>query len=311
MKSFMKVIICAVVAGLLLASCMQGNSTTSEQMLTQVAQTVGVMKTQVAQLPTVTETVEPTTTVFSIPTFTPVATLLPTTTPIPPTPTAIASLAVGSVTDVTIPAGTTLQGGQTFVKTWKLSNSGSDAWEKDFMIVFTSGDQMGVSSITLGKVVYPGQSIQISATFTAPVTAGAHTANFLMSTSKGFTFGTGSNFDRPWSIKINVKDLFSVTAASVSASPSSYSGPCPATIKLIPSITANGTGTVTYYLRISGGHSDTFTMNFSAAATQTGSKVSWPIDASMTSLQVNVYVDNPNHQDFGILTIPIQCTTAP
>jgi|GEM_PF-1268073 len=308
MKPLIKFAIYAISASLILASCTQNNTTTNQVVMTQVEQTVNAMQTVIAQLPTATQPQAATPTELSLPTFTPVPTLWPTDTPIPPTPTSTASFAVASVTDVTIPAGTTLQGGQSFVKTWKLVNGGTYAWGKDFKIIFTSGDNMGITSITLGRLVYPGDSVQISATFKAPVAAGAHVANFMMSTDTGETFGLGSNFDRPWAIKITVANVFAVTSASVSSSTSSYSGPCPATINLTPSITANGSGTVIYYLKVSGSVSDTYSMNFSASGTQSGTKVSWPIDSSMSSLQISIYISDPNHQEFGSRTISISCT---
>jgi hypothetical protein len=214
---------------------------------------------------------------------------------------------VAKVVSSTNPPGTVLQGGQSFVETWQITNGGSAAWGANYKIVFTSGDYMGINSVTLGKVIWPNQTTQVSVTLTAPVTAGTHTASFLMSTDNGVTFGLGSNFDRPWSIQITVQNLFAVTSASVSASPSSYSGTCPTTIDLTPSITTNGTGTVTYYLNIAGNPTDTYSMTFAAAGTQSGQKIAYVVNSS-TSLNVKVYIDYPNHQDFGFLTIPITCT---
>jgi hypothetical protein len=131
-----------------------------------------------------------------------------------------------------------------------------------------------------------------------------------MMTGNGFDFGMGPKFDRPWSIVINVQNVFAVTSASITASPTSYVGKCPATIKLTPKITVNGSGIVTYYIRTSNApkNTDTYSLTFTSSGTQTGTVVSWPIDSSMTKLKVNVYIDNPNHQDFTVLTIPITCT---
>ena len=47
------------------------------------------------------------------------------------------------VKDVTIPDGTQLSAGEVFTKTWRLQNRGTCTWTPDYMLVYTSGDQMG------------------------------------------------------------------------------------------------------------------------------------------------------------------------
>jgi hypothetical protein len=303
MKLMKRIILLLAVSSLLFAGCVSGtNQPTTEEMQTRIANTVVALQTQVASQPTST----PLPTV-GLPTFTSVPTLLPTATHIPPTATTTPVFSISKVEDLSGTTGTTLKGGQTFVQTWRLTNGGTEAWSKDYKIIFVSGDNMGITSITIGKVVYPGSTYEVSVTFTAPVKTGSSTANFMMETPNGYKFGLGL-IDRPWSIKINIENLFEVTAASVTASANPYSGTCPATITLTPTITVNGSGTVTYYMRIGSGISDPTALVFTASGSANGNSVNWPIDASMTSLSVNVYIDNPNHQDFGTLTIPITCT---
>jgi len=303
MKLFKGILLLVAIFGLLLSSCAPKNNQPSvDEMQTLVARTVDALQTEIALQPTST----PVPTAL-LPTFTSIPTLLPTATRILPTATNTPVFSVARVEDLTIPAGTTLKGGQTFVKTWKITNGGTQTWGKDFKIVFVSGDSMGITSITLGKLVYPGTTYEVSVKFTAPVKAGSHTANFMLETNDGYQFGIGSA-DRPWLIRINVENIFQVTAASLVASVNPYVGPCPASITLTPYITVNGSGTVTYYIRIGSGITDTYSLTFTDSGILTGNIITWPIDASMTSLQANIYVDVPNHQDFGVLTVPITCT---
>jgi hypothetical protein len=290
----------------LLAGCAPTSSISTPDLQTLVAQTVVALQTQNALQAAFTQTAAPTET--SIPTFTSVPTLAPTATPIPPTPTEAEALYVSNVQDVTIPAGTVLKGGQSFVKTWRITNGGTAAWLASYRIVFVSGDSMGVNSITLGKQVNPGATYEVSATFIAPVTAGKHVASFMIETDNGYSFGLGRLAGEPWSIRITSENVFAATGASLSPSVNPYSGTCPATINLVPSITTNGSGTVTYYIKTSAGISDTYSLTFTNTGTQTGTTISWPVDATTGTLTAHIYIDYPNHQDFAAISIPVTCT---
>jgi hypothetical protein len=305
MKLINKIVPLILVSSLLISGCTTANPISTAEVQTLVAKTVEVLKTDIALQPTQTAVAQAETPVPLLPTFTSIPTLAPTATSIPPTATETVSLVVGSVEDLSSTG--TLKGGETFVKTWRITNGGTSAWTKDYKIVRVNGDNMGVSSISLGKVVYPGDSIKISVTFTAPVKAGAHSSGFMMETNNGYKFGLGAKSGSPWSFSIKVENVFSVSAATIS-SPGSYSGTCPATIYLVPQITVNGSGVVTYYVITPAGNSDTYSITFSGSGTATGSSVSLTVDSSMTSLNVNIYVDNPNHQSFNSVTIPITCT---
>ena len=307
MKSISRIIVVLSVADLLVSACTSAPTISTADLQTVVAQTVAAMQTETStEVP-----VQPTSTQAApteLPTFTPVPTLALTATPVPPTATTVPALVVGSVEDLTIPAWTTLKGGASFVKTWRITNGGTAAWSANYHIVYISGDKLGVSSVALGKAVNPGASIQISITCTAPVAAGSHTTNFMMETDNGYRFGMGASSGVPWAIKIKTSSVFAVTAASLAANPTSYSGACPASIDFKPTISTNSSGQVTYYIRFDNGVSSTYTLDFSAAGSASGTTVTWPIDSSMTSLTAHVYIDNPNHQDFGSLTVAITCT---
>ena len=93
------------------------------------------------------------------------------------------------VSDVTIPDGTVVSPGQTFVKTWALQNNGSCTWDTGFTIRFFSGDQMGGASGSVGSSVAPGGQADVSVSLTAPLTAGTYTGNWRMADDSGSTFG--------------------------------------------------------------------------------------------------------------------------
>ncbi len=83
-----------------------------------------------------------------MPTATPVVaapTAAPPTEAPPPEPTTAAGCTLGArwVADVTVPDNTALAPGTPFVKTWRVRNSGTCAWEPGTRLVFISGDPLG------------------------------------------------------------------------------------------------------------------------------------------------------------------------
>ena len=93
------------------------------------------------------------------------------------------------VADATIPDGTVMSPGQTFVKTWTLENNGSCTWDTGFTIRFFSGDQMSGGTGSVGSSVAPGGQADVSVLLTAPLTAGTYKGNWRMADDSGTTFG--------------------------------------------------------------------------------------------------------------------------
>ncbi|RPJ40404.1 MAG: hypothetical protein EHM21_14730, partial [Chloroflexi bacterium] len=132
----------------------------------------------------------------------PAPTVLPSSTPIPtftqvilPTATATPVCNMAAfMADVTIPDGTNVLAGTQFVKTWRIRNEGTCAWTPDYAAVFDSGDAMGAPPMQpLGVNVAPGQTVDISVTFTAPPTAGEYRSNWKLRASNGVIFGLGTS----------------------------------------------------------------------------------------------------------------------
>ena len=270
---------------------------------TAIAQTVVVLQTQLAVQPTMgtlpTATLNPTATITAVPTVIPTAV---------PVATQGPQYKAGPVTDVTIIDNTELQPGETFIKTWRIENSGSATWQPDFKIVFVSGNAMGApASQKLGKAVPPGESIDISLSLTAPTQTNTQIGNWMLETGNGVRFGLGVNADQPFWVKIVVKKLFAVTNA-VPNGPSTWSSICPGTLPLTAAITSSAAGKVTYYFVINGSNTSTQSISFTDAGTLTSSAYNYSITAT-GSLVVQVYIDDPNHQLFSsTLTIPVTCT---
>jgi hypothetical protein len=110
------------------------------------------------------------------------------------------------VKDVTIPDYTALNPGETFVKTWRMKNTGSCDWAADSSIGFFSGTQMGgPSSQSLGQIVAVGDQIDISLTLIAPTDPGTYTGYWMLLTPSGGRFGVGDAGDQSFWVLITVK----------------------------------------------------------------------------------------------------------
>ena len=153
---------------------------------------MGLTQTAFAQ-PTATLTPAPLATNTLLATFAP----LGTNTPSVPVNTCDGS---GFVSE-TVPDGTVMAPGQVFPKTWKLLNTGTCTWTATYKAVFTgtgNGGPMGGTSTPIGKIVKPGESIEISISFTAPTTGGDYVSWWKLQNDKGEFFGT------PFSVAIKV-----------------------------------------------------------------------------------------------------------
>ncbi len=140
--------------------------------------------------------------------FQPVApTATPTLTPQPatsPTPAGCADRATFAG-DVTIPDKTRLAPGATFVKTWRLRNSGTCAWDSTYALVFAGGDAMsGPAWLPLAGLVQPGSTVDVSVSLTAPAVNGTFRGSWLLRNGKGVLFGIGSDARQPFWVQIAV-----------------------------------------------------------------------------------------------------------
>jgi len=93
------------------------------------------------------------------------------------------------ISDVSIPDGTILAPGQTFVKTWMFKNTGSCTWSADYSLTYISGNAMGGATTSIGQSVAPGAQAEVSISFKAPNTVGTYTGYWRLANGQGVAFG--------------------------------------------------------------------------------------------------------------------------
>jgi hypothetical protein len=130
----------------------------------------------------------------------------PTNTPPPPTATPIpCDRASFVVKGETYKDGTEVVAGTSFLKTWRLKNTGSCTWGTGYSVVFISGDALSApaSFQMTTRPVAPGEEVDISIAMKAPDKTGEYTGNWKLRNSSGAIFGLGNN-NLPFWIKIKV-----------------------------------------------------------------------------------------------------------
>ncbi|HEX2907549.1 MAG TPA: NBR1-Ig-like domain-containing protein [Phototrophicaceae bacterium] len=82
--------------------------------------------------------------------------------------------------DVTIPDDTRFKPGQSFVKTWKVRNSGDLPWSAGYTLRFVNGNALtSITQFPLPGAV-PGAEVQISVSLTAPAAPGTYFGDWRM-----------------------------------------------------------------------------------------------------------------------------------
>jgi hypothetical protein len=207
-----------LVLGILLAACVARPTPQSpEAISTAAAQTVVAQitldagKAAVAELTRVFATLDapppslpPT---ITPPLVTPSPAIQPTLTLAPAaSPSQTACDAATFVGDVSVPDGTAFTPGASFVKTWRLRNSGRCTWTPDYAVVFVGGDQMGGDpALALAGEVAPGESVDVSVPLTAPLSPGAYQGSWMLRNATGVLFGVNTGASDPFWVRIRVQ----------------------------------------------------------------------------------------------------------
>ena len=150
----------------------------------------------VTPTPSATNTPQPTATQYH-----------PAATAIPPTSTAIPipCYRASFIEDVTVNDGTSFIAGTAFTKTWRIKNTGTCAWTKDFKIYFHSGNSMNAAaSAAFPAAVNPGGTVDLSVAMTAPSTTGDFTGNWMLKAANGTIFGVGTGGNAALTVVIKV-----------------------------------------------------------------------------------------------------------
>ncbi len=257
------------------------------------------------QLTTATPTLLPTATPTQLPTATPTPTFAPTAVPAP----CNLGYLVG---DVTIPDGTILNPGDSFIKTWRLENVGACTWTSSYSLVFTNGDLMSAPSVVqLPGNVAPGQTIDLSISMVAPLSAGTYQGYWMLRDPNGNLFGVGSYGSQNFWVQIVVyaSAEFAVTKVHGSVSPASYNGICPVTFNFHDNIWTNGAGTVTFYwLRSDGSTGAEGSLYYSGSGYQTVYD-SWSLGTPGASISAwdEIVIQLPNQESYTPINITLTC----
>ncbi|HID89462.1 MAG TPA: hypothetical protein EYH27_04695 [Anaerolineales bacterium] len=100
------------------------------------------------------------------------------------------SLNAAFVADVTVPDNTEFAPGESFVKTWRVRNTGTCDWGPGFKLVFISGDAMGGPASVDVPPTAAGSTADISVNLTAPNTPGTYRGDWRLQSDTGLLFGT-------------------------------------------------------------------------------------------------------------------------
>lgn len=73
--------------------------------------------------------------------------------------------------DVAMPVGASVSPSASFVKTWRVRNTGNSTWD-GYKLIFLQGDQMGGASLVSIPTTAPGQEVDLSVAMQAPATVG-------------------------------------------------------------------------------------------------------------------------------------------
>jgi hypothetical protein len=227
------------------------------------------------------------------------------------------------VSDVTIPDGTHIPAGSTFVKTWRLRNTGSCSWTPDYKILFISGNALnGPTMISMPTYVTPGEMVDISLNLTAPTTSGTYEGYYKIENPSGQIFGVGQTGIYSFDYQVVVGSTpapFAVRHVIMSVDTSVITIACPPghTFTFTAVIGTNGPGLVRYHWEFSNGsQSSVQTLAFANAGYQAVT-TTWTLGSNSApspnpfSGWARIYIDGPNHQAFEEQPIVLSCTLPP
>jgi hypothetical protein len=275
---------------------------------TSIAQTMQVMaETQTAQ---VTPTLAGTATSAVVPTITPATTSAGLPTATVQTVSLPTNCLIAGLASETIPDGTIVAKGATFTKTWSITNGGTCTWNTGYKMVFQSGDLLGATSesVALTQNVAPGTMTNVSIKMTAPSTDGWYTGNWQLQTDGGVNVG---NFTVSIYVGVATAAPFSVTSVTYPSSISNLT--CDGSTSNPIYITTDAAGTVTYNLYDINGYS-AGKLNGEKPFTSAGSQTIYynmvfPVPGAdkLVDVDIQVYIDTPNHQDFYLKELDGKC----
>jgi len=114
--------------------------------------------------------------------------------------------AAAFITDITYPDGSIIGQGSSFLKIWRIKNTGTCTWTTDYRLVFISGDKLdGKNFIRMPAKVAPGDVVDISVVLTAPDQNGRYKGYWKLNDPSGIEFGFGTQGDAGIYVDVVVK----------------------------------------------------------------------------------------------------------
>ncbi|MBN1179173.1 MAG: hypothetical protein JXD18_08180, partial [Anaerolineae bacterium] len=92
--------------------------------------------------------------------------------------------------DVTVPDDTEMEPGESFIKTWRIRNTGTCDWGAGFALVFVDRDQMGAPSSVPIDPTAAGETVDVAVTMVAPESPGTYRSDWRVRSDTGTTFGS-------------------------------------------------------------------------------------------------------------------------
>lgn len=197
-----------------LSACnIPASSPTASFNLTSLAQTAEVQLTQIASTleatlnPNLTQPAVTPTPMVMTPTPSQNSTEVPLSSEIP-----CDRAGVGAILDVTYPDDSRMLPGQAFTKIWRLVNRGSCSWNRNYQVVWFSGDRLGINpSQPLPGKVEPGESVDVAVDMIAPQQPGLYTSYWMLRNPDGKLFGIGPGGNAPFWVRIQVIAAYTST----------------------------------------------------------------------------------------------------
>ena len=224
MRVIARVFVLIVIILLVIAACNFPSEGGPAGTATAMVQTIIVQMTQTAGgvVPPAATTAAPPppTGISASPTSVIPPTIVPTLKP-PATSTPMPCNKAGFVDDVTYKDGSLVDPNASFVKTWRLVNTGTCSWSSGYVLVFVSGDRMSAPDtvpLTSGSVP-PNGTVDVSVTLKAPPSAGTYQGYFKLRAPDGIVFGVGVKGDSNFWVKVVVGTTPTFTPTVVGTTP--------------------------------------------------------------------------------------------
>ena len=135
---------------------------------------------------------------------------------------------IREIKDITYPDGSSVAPGTNFRKTWRMKNGGTCVWDKNYLVSFFFGDDLGFDGQAIISpagydisanngtkyqvnrqkdfYIYPGDYVYVSVDLVAPTTPGVYESYFKLRDNLGYEFGFGSYADSAFWVNINVEN---------------------------------------------------------------------------------------------------------